>query len=482
MPAGSVLLSFVRYRRAVFTGAVGTLAPPRADVPSYLAFVVGTKGEPVVVPLGAASVVDALIAQWRFDVQAAAVRKLTRAIDTPDPARMSGARLRRAIWDPIAAHVDGATRLFVVPDDALSLVPLAALPGRKMEFVLEEAPVIHYLTAERDLVQTEEVTKESARSLLAVGGPAFDDASIFSRARMDQIFTTRRVQSALSQSHCDSFQTMQFGPLAGTVREVQDVAQLWRGLGGSMAARVLVSHEATERLFKQEAPRHQVIHLATHGFFLGASCPSTTDGLRAVGGLVSGTRTRARQLPATIPESPLLLSGVALAGANRRASAEGGEDDGILTAEEVSDSISLAKSGQCSGLQHWGGEISAGEGVFGLRRAFQIAGARSVIMSLWPVEDDAARLWMHSLYEGRLKRKLSYRGCRDEANLNVLHARRAAGSRLIRSTGQRSSRPVIGGEPVVRLKPEATTCNAGLYTDRTCATRRCRRVKCVPRQ
>ena len=79
----------------------------------HLAFVVGTKGEPVVVPLGAASVVDALIAQWRFDVQAAAVRKLTRATDTPDPARMSGARLRRAIWDSIAAHVDGATTLFV---------------------------------------------------------------------------------------------------------------------------------------------------------------------------------------------------------------------------------------------------------------------------------------------------------------------------------------------------------------------------------
>ena len=73
------------------------------------------------------------------------------------------------------------------------------------------------------------------------------------------------------------------------------------------------------------------------------------------------------------------------------------------------------------------GKVSAGEGVFGLRRAFQIAGVRTVIMSLWPVEDDAARLWMHSLYEGRLKRKLSTADAVHEANLNVLHARRAAG-------------------------------------------------------
>ena len=50
------------------------------------------------------------------------------------------------------------------------------------------------------------------------------------------------------------------------------------------------------------------------------------------------------------------------------------------------------------------GEIKAGEGVFGLRRAFQIAGARTVIMSLWSVEDRATRTWMRALYEGRLSK------------------------------------------------------------------------------
>ena len=122
-----------------------------------------------------------------------------------------------------------------------------------------------------------------------------------------------------------------------------------------------------------------------------------------------------------------MLSGVALAGANRRASAEGGEDDGILTAEEVSGlDLSGVEWAVLSACNTGVGKVSAGEGVFGLRRAFQIAGVRTVIMSLWPVEDDAARLWMHSLYEGRLKRKLSTADAVHEANLNVLHARRAA--------------------------------------------------------
>jgi CHAT domain-containing protein len=72
------------------------------------------------------------------------------------------------------------------------------------------------------------------------------------------------------------------------------------------------------------------------------------------------------------------------------------------------------------------GEIKAGEGVFGLRRAFQVAGARTVIMSLWSVEDEATREWMRSLYINRLERKLSTADAVHQASVTVLRARRAA--------------------------------------------------------
>jgi CHAT domain-containing protein len=71
--------------------------------------------------------------------------------------------------------------------------------------------------------------------------------------------------------------------------------------------------------------------------------------------------------------------------------------------------------------------VRAGEGVFGLRRAFQVAGARTVIMSLWSVDDHATRAWMRALYEGRLQRQLSTADAVHHASLSMLRERRARG-------------------------------------------------------
>ena len=123
-----------------------------------------------------------------------------------------------------------------------------------------------------------------------------------------------------------------------------------------------------------------------------------------------------------------MLSGLALAGANQRARAKADEDDGILTAEEIAtlnlEGTEWAVLSACdTGL----GEIRAGEGVFGLRRAFQVAGVRTVIMSLWSVEDQATRQWMRALYDARLERGLDTADSVRAAALSVLNDRRAKG-------------------------------------------------------
>jgi CHAT domain-containing protein len=102
-------------------------------------------------------------------------------------------------------------------------------------------------------------------------------------------------------------------------------------------------------------------------------------------------------------------------------------DDGILTAEEIAAldlrGVSWAVLSACdTGV----GTIRAGEGVLGLRRAFEVAGVRSVIMSLWPVDDEAARLWMASLYAARLDRGASTAEAVRIASREALARQRAA--------------------------------------------------------
>jgi CHAT domain-containing protein len=163
---------------------------------------------------------------------------------------------------------------------------------------------------------------------------------------------------------------------------------------------------------------------ATHGFFLGSDCATTAVATRGVGGLSTAASARSS---AGTADNPLLLSGLALAGANRRAAAGPKDEDGILTAEEVTslnlDGVEWAVLSACdTGL----GVVKVGEGVFGLRRAFQVAGVHTVIMSLWSVEDQSARDWMRALYEGRLKKKLNTAQAVQQASLTVLRDRRAA--------------------------------------------------------
>jgi CHAT domain-containing protein len=118
----------------------------------------------------------------------------------------------------------------------------------------------------------------------------------------------------------------------------------------------------------------------------------------------------------------MLLSGLAFGGANRRDSAPGDGDDGILTAEEIAAldlrGLEWAVLSACdTGI----GELRVGEGVLGLRRAFEVAGAGTLIMSLWSVADETARSWMQGLYRARLLEGKDTAESVQAANLKVLH-------------------------------------------------------------
>jgi CHAT domain-containing protein/tetratricopeptide (TPR) repeat protein len=412
LPEGSALVSFVRYDRTVIS-KVGERTAIRT-VPSYIAFVMRSDSSAVAaIPLGAAMTIDEAVNAWR---EQAAGRRLGESGDAgaaEGAYRKAGTALRRQIWDPVAAHLGAATLVLIAPDGALNLVGFATLPSGASGYLVEQPRTIHYVSTERDLIPTERAA--STAGLLAVGGASFD-------LRPAQSQSAPRPAVGVLRSGCGSLKSAHFDDLPGTREEVADIARVWRR-GGFAQSMILTGRGATETAVKRAVVGRQVVHLATHGFFLGSDCDGAPAGTRAVGGLTSSRSGAPEQT-----ENPLLLSGLALSGANNHIAATSPADDGILTAEEVA-SLNLQRTDWVvlSACDTGIGEVRPGEGVFGLRRAFQIAGARTVIMSLWSIDDQAAREWMRALYQDHFERHLNTAEAMREASLSVLRARRARG-------------------------------------------------------
>jgi CHAT domain-containing protein len=398
LPPQSALVSFVRYDRTVVSQS--PTARALRLVPSYLAFVMRSDSSAVAaVPLGSAISLEATVKAWREEAARGASVFGVAPKDAEAAYRTVGTRLRQRVWDPVTAHLAGVSHVFVVPDGALNFVSLAALPSAGGGYLGERPQTLHYVSTERDIVAP--ATASPSHGLLAVGGPAFGRV-----AAPQSSASGPRTSSAAPA--CEDLRSMRFDALPESANEVAQIARIWSSSEPG-APTVLTGRTATEDAVKRAVIDRQVVHLATHGFFLGSNCtPSPRD--------------------ARSSENPLLLSGLAFAGANNRTTAGTSQDDGILTAEEVAglnlQSTEWAVLSACdTGL----GEIKTGEGVFGLRRAFQIAGARTVIMSLWSIDDEATQAWMRALYQARFSRHLSTADAMHDAGLTVLRARRARG-------------------------------------------------------
>jgi CHAT domain-containing protein/tetratricopeptide (TPR) repeat protein len=422
-PAGAALVAYVRYGHADFRAR--SRGQRREPAPSYLALVFRKDGDPAVVPLGPAQPIDAVVAEWRQRIADGAAGVSFASTRLERLYRTSAEALRRKIWDPIAATLRGATRVFIVPDGSLHLVNVAALPAAGSRYLIETGPIVHYLSSERDLVPAPRARGEG---LLALGDPAFDRAAAL--APVDPpVATAERAPRTVrrlfrgARAACGEFDEMRFDALPASAVEVQRIMELWTSTrprpGGTPAGDVLLRRDtASEAAFKAQAPGRRVLHLATHGFFLGGRCPSALQPAAKPAG--DGGQSRGG-------ENPLRLAGLALAGANQRHSSGPDAEDGILTAEEIAAlDLSGVEWAVLSACDTGVGEIRAGEGIFGLRRAFRVAGAGTVIMSLWPVDDDSAREWMTALYAARFKRQQSTDEAVRRASVDVLRRRRAS--------------------------------------------------------
>jgi CHAT domain-containing protein/tetratricopeptide (TPR) repeat protein len=419
LPADGALVEIARYRPFRATAA----AADRWGMPRYAAYVVRPGHAVGYVDLGDAG---------RADAEADALR---RALADPDLTRDPRGAARAAathLFAPLASLLGDARQVLISPDGALALVPFGALVGEDGRYLAERLE-ISYLDSGRDLLRLAAPATPREGPLL-VADPAFGPLP-------DAAERERRGAATASLSHVG------FTLLPGSAREARAIAPSLPG------ARVLLGAGATEAALRA-ARGPSVLHVATHGFFL-PGLPEAPPGPEL-------DPSGAERAAALRRESPLLRSGIALAGANRGA---GSGDDGILTALEASTldllGTRLVVLSACeTGL----GEASAGEGVSGMRRALAMAGAETTVMSLWPVDTGATRDLMIR-YHQRLAAGAGRSAGLREAQLAMLADPRSAHPNLwaafIVSGSTRALDGRSAGVAPARLGPGARGCGCG---------------------
>lgn len=359
--------------------------------PRYVAYVLRRQGEVQWKELGEARTTDGAVDALRRalgDPQRRDVRELARGLD-------------EKLMRPLRALTGNAMQLLISPDGELNLLPFQALVDEQNRYLVERYGFT-YLTSGRDLLRMK-VARESKSVPLVIANPAFGESATEEKAKAATKWTEPKARRR-SVTDARSLSELYFAPLGGTAQEANAIRKFFPD------ANFLTGEGATKSALKQTvAPR--ILHIATHGFFLQS--PQTV----ADGDARAATATRGAEAAAE-SDNPLLRSGLALAGANRRGGAA--TDEGILTALEA------------SGLNLWGtklvvlsacdtglGEVHNGEGVYGLRRAFVLAGAESLVMSLWPASDYSTRSLMASYYRN-LKQGLGRGAALRQVQLDML--------------------------------------------------------------
>jgi CHAT domain-containing protein/Tfp pilus assembly protein PilF len=360
LPRNGALIDFVAYTKP------SAPASQSAGGLHYLALLLLANGQTRAVDLGPAGPIDS------------AVQDLHKAYANKHTAFQPAAeKLYGLAFAPLVPHLAHVERLFLAPEGQLALVPFAALHDGQ-RFLIDSLDIT-YLTSGKDLLPRPEDSAPT-RSVVILGDPAFDTAPSEPPPVAD--LRSASLERFFSEIHA-RFAGQSWLPLPETRKEAEAIQRLLP------QATLLLGPDATKKaLLKLSTPG--ILHIATHGFFLEeGSRLKGTRGVKKVG-MPGGPPPR--------PREPLLRSGLVLAGARPLSGAPRPEDS-LVTALEL------------AGLDLWGtqlvvlsacetgrGDIRLGQGVYGLRRALVVAGAQTLVTSLWKVNDETTRQLMEDYY------------------------------------------------------------------------------------
>ncbi|NEO46746.1 MAG: CHAT domain-containing protein, partial [Moorea sp. SIO4A3] len=355
IPANTALVEFVKYRPFNPKGKIAK----RWGRPRYAAYVLHGQGEPEGIDLGEVELIESDLERFRFSLE----DKKTPTAQLKQAAR----QLDQRLMEPVRQRLGSTRQILLSPEGELNLIPFEALVDQQQQYLVENYRFT-YLTSGRDLLRLSQESASKTPPVL-LGNPNFDRSAGELIANHDHgNFTSAHLTRSIDLSKRD------FSPLPGTAEEVKEIAK-------KLEVEPLLGAKATESAVKAvNSPR--VLHIATHGFFENAP----------------------NQELSTLYDNPMLFSGLVLAGVKHKPT---GAENGVLTALEA---VGLKLSGTelvvLSACDTGSGRISSGEGIYGLRRAFVIAGSQTQLISLRKVEDEATKELMLAYYQRLLDQNM----------------------------------------------------------------------------
>ncbi|WP_062296602.1 CHAT domain-containing tetratricopeptide repeat protein [Nostoc piscinale] len=361
IPQDAALLEIVQYKPF---NVKATTEAEKFGKPRYAVAVLRFQGQPTWVDLGEATEIDKLAIDFRTALAIGrGFKKLARTLD-------------EKLIAPIRPLLGDARHILISPDGQLTLIPFEALKDEQDQFLIQRYS-FSYLTTGRDLLRFQS-NYSNATTPVVLADIDYDHQNPTSTANKKPSVPT------ISNQRSGDLATLEFLPLSATKSEAIAIKKVLPN------AKLILGKNATETAVKQlHSP--VILHLATHGFFIA----DITQDINA--SLDLPEKPNPEKILAV--ENPLLRSGLALAGANKRNQVKN-SDDGILTALEVA-GLDL-RSNQLvvlSACETGKGDVKVGDGVYGLRRALVIAGSQTQVLSLWLVDDAATKDLMAKYYQ-----------------------------------------------------------------------------------
>lgn len=404
LPPGSVLVDIARLKLTNFRSK--SSKDPKWLPEHYLVFVMhaGKPDSVRLLDLGKAAPIDQAITKLRGAL--AATQSAPTQPESAQAVLKASVEVNKLVFQPLRPALGNSKDIFISPDGLLNLVPFEILASHSGRFLIQDY-TFNYLGTGRDVAVFGRSTLGSGPSII-IGNPAYDM----------ETKATAPPQAVSRTAITRGLSTHRFGALPGTQAEVEAI----RSVLGVAQSEYYTGAKATETALTSH-PSPRILHLATHGFYFN---DQDFAAFFNDGDLLSPGRP-APSPAAVLQEDPLLRSGFVLAGANvALKTGKTGPGDGLITSQKI---LGLNLQGSelvvLSACQSGLGEVRSGEGVFGLRRAFSQAGAKSMIMSMWSVPDGETKDLMSALYKNMQAKGMNRAQALRQAALQEIEITRA---------------------------------------------------------